>query len=530
MSYARTARLSTVAPISAIALVLGLSAACGVSGPSSGGKAEITIAAQAPLTSLDMARTNSESSVLSLVTEPLERAKSDGTVTPVLATSVAVSPGKLVYKIRPKVMFTDGKPLTTADVVYSMKRLADPKAAPQTASLLTAIKSIVASGPNEVTVMTNRVDPGLRNNLAFAIHVVEKSGIEAHPKDFGSASAPPIGTGPYKVVKFSTDQIVLASNDKYWGSKPAFKTITSKYIPDDNTARLAMRSGDLDVKFLRDVGSAGQWKSIPRTSLAVLPTTSLDYLSFDVTKAPFDDIHVRKAIAYAVDRPALSKVIYGGYARVLQGMLTPEELGVVSSPADAKTFLASLPEFDFDLVKAKAELAQSQHPNGFSVTVPVTANIAFGEKTMLSLQEKLKPLGIHINLKTLPFDQWVATLLSHKNLGMQTMSYGPITPDPAAVLTLVAAKEQAVPNGNNTANFYPAAVQQSLSSLGTSTDKSARSAAAKLILTAIAEQVPYIPLYNKQTIIVTGNGLTYEMAGADYGDYVTGAWVDHVRG
>ncbi|GAA1560548.1 ABC transporter substrate-binding protein [Kribbella sancticallisti] len=520
------------APSRVAIAIIALLATAGCSESSGSSKppdTQITVAAIAPIKTLDVAQIEVERSIASLVTEPLERTKSDGTFTPRLATSVSVAPKKLVYDLEPSAKFSNGKPVTPEDVAFSIKRLTNPKTAPVAASLLVAVKDVAATGPHQVTVTSDGSDPSLRNNIAFAVRVVEKANVGANPKDFGSASAPPIGSGPYVVSKFSTDEVVLDKNSTYWGEAPAFKTIKSTFVPDDNTARLAMRSGDLDVKFLRDVGTARQWESVPGASLAALPTTSIDYLTFDVAAPPFDDVHVRRAFAHAVDRKGLIDIVYGGRARPLTGMLTPEELSSISSPMEAEEILSGLPTYDYDLAAAKAELARSKYPNGFSIKVNVGSNIAYGEKTMLILQENLKPLGIDIEINPVSEEEWTAPLIAHKDLGMQTFSYGPLIADPARILSLMVSSAEAVPSGQNIANFTSKQLDSDVATLTGGPDKAQRLAAAKSILEAIATDVPYIPLFNKESVTVTSEGFRYDPAGADYGDYSTGAWIDHIE-
>lgn len=131
--------------------------------------------------------------------------------------------------------------------------------------------------------------------------IQEKAYGEKSGKALGTADAPPVGTGPYVVDTFGADKIDLVRNDAYADEAPAPDQITFTTISTDNAAQLAMRSSELDAFALLDVKSAGTWKSVPGVSIYSTPTLYLDYVTLNTAVAPFDDVHVRRALAYATD-------------------------------------------------------------------------------------------------------------------------------------------------------------------------------------------------------------------------------------
>src|SRR5207253_376837 len=100
---------------------------------------------------------------------------------------------------------------------------------------------------------------------------------------------------------------------------------------------------------------------------------------------------------YLTDRKGLAKAAYGNYAAVMRSIVPDGEIAnLAPSKAALEKFLSSLPQYSFSIAKAKAELAQSSTPNGFSVEVPYPTSEAFAEPTLLSLQQTAKSIGIDI--------------------------------------------------------------------------------------------------------------------------------------
>ena len=164
---------------------------------------------------------------------------SDGLVTlhdlklePDLATSwKAISPSTYVYTIRKGVRFSDGKPVTTADIIYSLERNTGPKTASQTASHLNHLKSIYASGPDQVTATLTQPDSTWPYDPLFA-PIVEKSLVQSEGSDYGAPGTKIVGTGPYMVQSFSASTgITLVRNPYDRAKSPRSRQSSSPMSP-----------------------------------------------------------------------------------------------------------------------------------------------------------------------------------------------------------------------------------------------------------------------------------------------------------
>ena len=205
----------------------------------------------------------------------------------------------------------------------------------------------------------------------------------------------------------------------------------------------------------------------------------------------------------------------------------------MNSPAcprrvEAQAFLSSLPQYPFDLDKAKQELDQSQHANGLSFTIYTSSSFPWSQNVALNVQQNMKSLGVKVSVKPVDPKTYVAQVYSHKGLAVRALSLAALTPDAAYILKLITGSSTAVANGLNTANFESGPVDGDINTLATSSDSAARFTAAKSLLQAITDQVPYIPLFNQQTVWVNGKGFTYNAGVADGNDWANGVWVYNV--
>ncbi|MFF3501108.1 ABC transporter substrate-binding protein [Streptomyces sp. NPDC003247] len=469
------------------------------------------------------------SSVMSLVTEPLERYNDNGTFTPALATKVAQpDPTTLVYTLRDGVKFSDGQPLTAEDVAWSITHTATPPA--QTSASVRSFKSASATGPLQVTVKLSSATPLGRVTLAQATLIQEKKFAVAHQSDLGTANAIPVGTGPYTVGSATASGITLNRRTGYWGTEPKIQKVDFKVVSDDNSAQLAMRSGEVDLRQIGDVKTAAQWRAIPGTSVLSSPSGSVNFLAMDVSKAPFDDIHVRRAISHATDVAGLIKAAWGGEATALKGLMPVDSLKVVAGgEAAVDTFLDSLPDHALDLDEAKKELAQSSHPKGFSTTVEYVSEVPATKVVALSLQQNLKPLGIDIKTKAVTLNAWSAKFYQHKLTGLIVGFGFTAEPDPSAPLASMVGKANMGPQKANLANFTTPEVEKALPTLSTAGADAARWDAAKTVIAQVADQAAYVPLASEDLLMAVGKGFASDTGKITARNIQDGSWVLDIR-
>ena len=528
----RWARTKLTGVLAAVAL---LSSCAGTSATTGDGATSLDFAVSDLPVQLDIAK-NYAAGVLEImpqVTEPLEILSVTGRLTPNLAESVAEPDHTtIVYTLRKAVKFANGEPLTAKDVVWSIEHTFGPRAqqeGAQTASSITSLRSVTESGPDQVTVKLSHADPTARQNIALLVFVQQAAAAQRAGANLGTPGAEPVGTGPFQVSEFTPEKIKLSRNPNYWGNAPALSEIAFTTIRDESTSQLALRSGDVQAAEVTNLKNVGQWQGIPGVTLYAIPSIESQYLSLDTASPPLSDIHVRKAIAYAIDRQGISQAVYGSYGKLLAGVVPASILaGVAGSAELANSFMKGLPQNEFDLAKARSELARSAYPSGFTlnVTFPGGAG-SWQELTILNLQQNMKKFGVTINPTPINQNEWSTNFYGHRNLGLQTVQAGSAPPDPNGLLTLIIGKQQAVANGFNSANFSTDVVEQALPVILTDTDKGRRWSAVQKVLGEIANQVPYIPLFTPDGVVVLGPGFKYDRT-PEAMDWANGAWVNHI--
>lgn len=357
------------------------------------------------------------------VFETLTLIDREGKTQPLLAKSWEASPDGLTwtFRLQENVTFSDGKPLTADDVVFT---LTDARRAENPQSfLLTALDSISAADPKTVKVKLKSPYPLLPEVFAgFNFGVV--------PKDWGGKAEAafyedPVGTGPFMLDTTAWTKgtsVKLVRNPKYWqAGKPYLDSVSFKTVNDENQRVLQLRGNQAQVIFGPDVTKpAVQLQQTPGVTVHNVPAYRTSFLALNNSFAPFKDVHVRRAIALSLDREAIKKALFD--FPIATGSYMPQKQRY-HDPNSA------LP---YDPARAKQELAQSTHPGGFAVELLVDAG-STQEKTLAQiLQQQLAPLNIKLNIKQLDLGSRIEALFARKyQLALQ--DFNQVTGDPAEI-------------------------------------------------------------------------------------------------
>jgi peptide/nickel transport system substrate-binding protein len=459
----------------------------------------LTWALKQPVPTLDVATGYSTSGVvvMSLGLEGLVAIDNEQRVVPRLAESWSQpDPLRYVYKLRSGVKFWDGTPLTVDDVLYSMSRHIDPEGGSQIATAYQHVKSIRATGPAEVTVELSEPDP-LFQFVPARSYITPKRFSERLGKELGVAGdqVNTMGTGPYRITKFDTDTgATLVRNAQYWGKPGSVESVTFKIISDPNEMALALESGD--IKGTADVSleSVRDLSRDREIGLDFPSPLTVYFLSFDVTRAPWSDIHIRRAVAHAANTAGFVKTFLGDAGTPARALPAPGHWSGLASRDQVDEMYRRVPQYAFDLEQAKKELAQSRHPTGFTATIEYSSNEKLYGKVLVSLSESLRQIGINLRVKEVTPSKWLANLFAH-NQPIFPSIFGPSAPDPTDYLNAAYLSANARKNGLNTANFKDERVDRLLREQERSTDKKQRASLMGEVLRIGGEQLPYLPLW-----------------------------------
>lgn len=473
----------------------GLLAACSGEGSTGAAVTTARFSISEPPRGLDIARAYDSASIFvtTVGVEPLLDYDSSLTLQPVLAKSWRQPDATTyVYTIRPGVTFWDGSKLTADDVVASMRRHA--KGTSELNSYFADVESIEQTGDLEVTIELERPNVFFRY-VAALVGILPKAFLDEHGREVGTPQVRTMGTGPYEIAEYEPDKsITWKRRDGYWGKRPDVESVVISVIGEETTAELAFESEELDSVAI-PLSRVGRYEQMDGVKVSSIPDLTTSYLAFDQDTPPWDDVHVRRAFAHSFDGAALNKSVFDGRWEVATSLVPPQQWGSIVSAEEARKLYAGLPSYEFDVAKAKAELAKSSMPDGFSVSVDVASDEASTMgKVMLNMREVLRGVGIELKVNEVTAEKHSADRFAHKKLGLRVETIGADYPDPANFLTLMLDSRAATENAYNTANYRDKAMDALLREQAAA-DGAARKKPITEILRKAAKELPYLPMF-----------------------------------
>jgi peptide/nickel transport system substrate-binding protein len=324
------------------------------------------------------------------IMEPLYTVTADGkSEKPWLATGYKVSNGGKTYTftLRKGVRFSNGQPMTSADVKFSID---DARAQSKGWGYLdAAIKSVTTAGPDKVVFhLKYQWAPFLADIALFANGIIPNHFAGETRKAFYQH---PIGTGPFMWDKRVVGQsVTFKRNPYYWQKgKPYLDSVTWTYVTDENTRALQLQGNQIQVDEFPPFNSITKLQHTAGVTMTLFPSTRTDYLDMNEKYPPLADVHVRRAISYAIDRQAIVKAVLFGFGKPANSFLPPQ----------VPFYSPNAGGLQYNLAKAKAEMAKSKYPHGFKVTMLVGAGAQVEQATGQILQASLKQLGIDVTFK-----------------------------------------------------------------------------------------------------------------------------------
>jgi peptide/nickel transport system substrate-binding protein len=432
------------------------------------------------------------------------------TIKPLLAESWEVSEDGLTYdfKLREGVTFHDGTPFNADAVKFAFDRMLDPEHPyhdtgpfPFASFYFGAIDTIEVV--DELNARFNLKQPyaPLLNTLAVACGFIPSpEAVMAMGKDFSQS---PVGTGPFKFVSWEHNQrVTLEGNPDYFEGAPALANLVFRPIVEEQTRFTELLSGG--VNFIVDVppDNIAQLKEDPTFTFMEQPGPHIWWVTINTQMAPFDDVRVRQAVNYAVNKEAI-------VTQILQS--TGDVAHTVVPPVIEWAYNPDAQSYPYDPEKARELLAEAGYPDGFETTFWVTESGSGMQspKTMAeAIQADLQAVGI---TTTIEVAEWGAYLDLYNagmgdKAGLAEMSWMFDTGDPHTVLPLNFSVDAYPPDGFNTGRYINEQVDQLMKDAAVSMDQEERGELYKEVQQITSEEAPWIFVDNaKQNAAMAAN-------------------------
>jgi peptide/nickel transport system substrate-binding protein len=382
----------------------------------------LRIAIQSDLKNLNplLNSNTTDAMVARLMFEPLISANPQGQPVPILTTSVPSQQNggiskdglTITYHLRKNAKWSDGVPVTSKDVKWSWQAIMNPNNNVISRHGYDYVKSI--DTPDDYTVVIHlkqKFAPFVNTFFAESdqpypiapAHVLSKySNINMVPFN----SDPTVTDGPFKFVRWvHGDHIELSANDAFFMGKPGLRSVYVRIIPDENTIRNLLRTHDIDWMFQASINNYPEVKNMPGIKLVFVDVNGYEDVQLNVQRPYLQDVRVRQAIAYAIDKQRIIQTLTYGQQKV----------AIEDQPPFMWSFDKNLRDYPFDPNAAKQLLQQAgwtpgpdgiARKNGERLTLVLVSNGSnvTRRKEAVELQEMLRSAGIDLQIKNYQAD------------------------------------------------------------------------------------------------------------------------------
>lgn len=438
----------------------------------------------------------------------------------------------ITYQLRDGLEWSDGHPLTSADVKFTWETVMAPGNAVNSRTGYDQIESIET--PDDTTAVVQFSEPYAPALSLFSITagILPQHALEGESLADAEYNRAPEGTGPFVVSEWkSGDSIVLDRNENYReDGRPYLDQIVFSLIPSREVGIARLRAGEVDVLWDLIETQIPEFRELPDVTLQSTPTTNVEYLGLNTENPILSDVDVRRAIATAIDRtPIVEDLLYGetevATSPIGMGWAAPEDLELPEYDPEAAAQLledAGWTDEDGDGTREK-----DGQPLELRITTPTGSQTR--ELTQQLLQEQLGEVGIELTIENAPaaniFGNWEENgLLKRGDFDIVEDTWGADF-DPADFLSTLFSSDQ-IPteaNGGEGWNFFrlsdpelDAAIEAGAGTL----DQEERAAAYRTAVERIAESSVYIPLYRRAEL----NAFSAAVQGYDVNSWDEFTW------
>jgi peptide/nickel transport system substrate-binding protein len=475
-------------------------------------EATVLVGRASDIIGLDPARiTDSDSAeVTEQIYDHLVRYRADSTeIEPSLAIGWEVSAdGRTwTFHLRTGVRFHDGTPFDAEAVVFSFDRQRDPRHPFHSEdftyweSTFRNIQTVEKVDPLTVRITIERsYAPFLANLAMFPVSIVSPSAVKKWGAEYYRH---PVGTGPFKFVEWSPgERVTLEANPDYWNGAPRIEHLVFSVIRDARQRLVALEGGAIDVAESLAPEDLQFVALHPELELHRVSGNNVAYLAMNTTHPPFDDVRVRRAVNFAVNKTAIVKLLYQGLAQPATTPVPPSLWSHVDEPLyhyDKEEAMKLLAEAHYTPGQRRPRLYISDTPRQYLPAPETVARI---------IQHNLHDVGLDVDVVTNDFNTHVR-LTQNGEHDLCLLGWSADNGDPDNFLYVLFDPENAEPgSARNLAFFKNAELHGVLSWAQETTDRPNRERYYKRAQDLIAKEAPWVPLAHTEVVVAARSSLS----------------------
>jgi peptide/nickel transport system substrate-binding protein len=393
--------------------------------------------------------------------------------------------------LRPDAKFSDGEAVRAEDVVGTFRSVYEEHSdSLWHKGMVERYASVEAVGPLQVRFHLQAPLATLRSDLEFGI-------VSFH---HGGAKLPDgrvVGAGPYLLRELTSTAAYLDANPYYFGPKPAIPHVEIRFVRDAAARILMLVGGSLDlIQNGVRLDLVDEIAERPRVRVETAPSVILSYLMMNNDDPVLEDVRVRRAIAYALDRPAIIDAKYEGRAVLATGLLPPSHWAYTGDVAT----------YPHDAARARQLLAEAGHPHLHLVYK--TSSDAFRVSVARVIASQLGEVGIDVEVRSFEFATFFADI-KKGNFQLASMQTTPITgPDYYyAYFNSTRIPTATDPDANNRWRYRNADVDRWTYEGRHELDLGKQKAIYANVQRRLAEDVPIVPLWHEDNVVLSNSSI-----------------------
>ncbi|HPN03409.1 MAG TPA: ABC transporter substrate-binding protein [Rectinema sp.] len=357
--------------------------------------------------------------VVKSIYDTLVEPDQSGKIVPALAESWSVSSDGLswTFNLRRDVIFHNGQSFSSKDVAATLNRIMDEKTASPKRSDYSAIREIRTPDAYTVILMLSQPYAPLLATLASGWSAILPSGLIASGHNF---AAEPVGTGPFRFEKWIRDsKITMVRNDRYWiKGVPKLARIELQIIPERAVQVQGLAIGSIDALEFIDPDDLPLLQANPKVTIKKELTSLIMVMAMNCSREPLNDLRVRQAVNYAIDKQLVLDVAYGG------GRIGSTFLDTGNAYYTDFSYL-----YPYNPEKAKQLLKEAGAGNK-ELTITVPQNYPLHVKAAELIQQMLEKVGMKVKIRLVDWSSWLSIVYSEGNYDFTVIGHtGKLDPD-----------------------------------------------------------------------------------------------------